>query len=111
MSASACVVFFGLRYEIDRNEIEALETRSDTRIVAAKKSGLQYYWANFGTPGERYLLFVGAKIAVLGLEDNLQFSLSAEDFLALLESTKTKLKTADLNGPVSLHLQWLQDLP
>lgn len=47
MSANACVVYFGLRFDVPADGIEAVETRSDPRIVAARKAGLKSYWGNF----------------------------------------------------------------
>ena len=110
MSANACVVFYGLRYEIGANEIEALETRSDARIQAARKVGLKHYWANFGLPGERYLLFVGAKLGVLGVENLAEVSLRLADLYEGFESTKNKLSAAGLPGEPALYLQWLPDV-
>lgn len=109
MSADACVAFYGLRFEIGRNEIEGLEARSDARIVAARKAGLKHCWANFAAPGERYLLFVGAQLAVLGPEDKSELALPSHDLQILMESTKAKLQAAGLTGDPSLYLQWEPD--
>ena len=79
MSADACLAFYGLRFEVRSEEIEGLEMRSDPRVLATRKVRLKHYWANFGAQGERYLLFVGAQLGVLGPE-----------------------------GEPSLYLQWLQ---
>jgi hypothetical protein len=68
MSADACLAFYGLRFEVRSEEIEGLEMRSDPRVLATRKVRLKHYWANFGAQGERYLLFVGAQLGVLGPE-------------------------------------------
>jgi len=102
-------VFYGLRYEVSDDEIEGLEMRSDPRMQAARKAGLKHYWANFGAPGERYLLFVGANLGVLGPENSLEVVLRTTELQAIIESTKAKLQAADLAGEPSLHVQWCED--
>lgn len=109
MSANACVVFYGLRFEILPDEIEALEMRSDPRMMAARKAGLKHYWANFGSPGEHYFLFVGANLGILGPENSPEVTLRAPDLEAVCDSTKVKLEAAGLSGEPSLHIQWLPD--
>ena len=110
MSADACVVYFGLRFDIAPDGIEALETRSESRVVAARKAGLKCYWGNFGAPGERYLLFIGAQIGVMGPENQTEVQLSAVDLEALATSVRTKLGAAGLEGTPGLHVQWQSDL-
>ena len=110
MSASACLVFYGLRFEVSSAEIEALEMRSDPRMLAARKAGLKHYWANFGSPAERYLLFVGANLGVLGPENSAEVILRTPELQAAMDSTKRKLEAAGLSGEPSLHVQWLPDV-
>ena len=64
MSAETFIAYFGLRFELEAEAIEDIELRSDRRIVAARKAGLDHYWGNFGEPHEKYLLFIGHKIGV-----------------------------------------------
>ena len=109
MSANACIIFYGLRFEISSHEIEALEMRSDRRMVAARKVGLKHYWANFGSPGERYLLFVGAKLGILGPENSPEVILQTRELQATFDATKAKLEAAGLTGEPELHIQWLPD--
>lgn len=109
MSADACIAFYGLRFEIRADEIESLEDRTDSRMLAARRAGLKHYWGNFGAPGERYLLFVGAQLAKLGPENSSELSQSSRDLLAVMESTKVKLGAAGLTGEPSFYLQWQPD--
>jgi hypothetical protein len=109
MSADACIAFYGLRFEIRADEIEALENRTDSRMLAAKKVGLKHYWGNFGAPGDRYLLFVGAQLAKLGPENSPELAQSSRDLQAIMESTKVKLEAAGLRGEPSFYLQWQPD--
>lgn len=94
MSASACIVFYGLRFEVRPDEIAGLEARSDPRIQAARRAGLKHYWANLG---------------VLGPEDKPEVALDLPALQATFESTKTKLLSAGFAGEPSLYLQWRPD--
>ncbi len=107
MSASACVVFYGVRFEVSPEEIEALELRSDPRMLAARKAGLKHYWASFGAPSERYLLFVGANLGILGPENSPEVILREAELQGVFNATKTKLEAAELSGEPTLYVQWL----
>ncbi len=109
MSANACVIYFGLRFEIPPDGIEAIETRSDPRIVAARKAGLKSYWGNFGAPDEQYLLFIGAQLAVMGPENQAEVTLGVPELEAVVASVREKLEAAGLAGMPSLHIQWQPD--
>jgi hypothetical protein len=109
MSADACIAFYGLRFEIQAAEIESLEDRTDSRMQAARKAGLKYYWGNFGDPDARYLLFVGAQLAKVGPENSWELSISSRDLLAMMESTKANLEAAGLSGEPSFYFQWQPD--
>ncbi|NUQ53880.1 MAG: hypothetical protein HUU19_14435 [Phycisphaerales bacterium] len=109
MSADACLAFYGLRFEVEPDEIEGLEARSDYRMVAAKKAGLKHFWANFASPGERYLLFVGAQLAVLAPEEESEVAIPSADLQALMESARAKLQITGLPGDPSLYFQWIPD--
>jgi hypothetical protein len=104
--ASSCVAFYGLRYDVRPEQIEALEGKSDIRLVAARRVGLKYYWGNFGAPGERWVLFIGARLGVLGAEDQGEVQLGGEELLKLMRDTEAKLSRAGFEGPPSLFLHW-----
>ncbi|MCL4672271.1 MAG: hypothetical protein KJZ64_04920 [Sphingomonadaceae bacterium] len=110
MSASACVVYFGVRYDVSEDEISSLEFGTDPRQRAAKQGGLECYWTNFGGLEERYVLLIGKKIAVLGPEDALSFSIPMERLQDIANRTASRLDEADLRGPRSLHVEWLEDV-
>ena len=107
MSASACVAFLGLCFEIS---IDELEDPAEPRKRAAIKAGLKYYAGNFGGLDERYMLFIGAKLAILGPENERAVSLTADELKALLASTTQKLQAAGFTGVPALHLQWEEDV-
>jgi len=110
MSSDTCIAYFGLRIEISADEVEGVELRSDQRVVAARRAGLKYYFGNFGGLHERYLLFVGDQIGLLGLENSDAIGLSLEDVRELMDKTKAKLIEAGFEGAPSLHLQWQPDI-
>ena len=110
MSTDTFIVYFGLRYEIDSEDIEGIELRSDERVIAARKAGLKYYWGNFGGLEKRHLLFVGSQLAVLGSENAESVDISAVEFHELQGKTKAKLNEVGLVGIPSLHLQWQPDV-
>ena len=109
MVADACIAFYGLRFEVRPDETEALEKRSDPRMLAARKVGLQHYWGNFDAPGERYLLFVGTHLATLGPEDGFEVTQTSHELQNTMEATKAKLQVAGFTGDPSLYLQWEPD--
>lgn len=109
MSATSCLAYYGLRFEVERGDRDALEARSDPRMLAAMKAGLKHYWANFAAPGERYVLFIGAQLAILGPEGQAELAVPSGELSKLMEATKAKLLSAGFTGEPSLYLQWEPD--
>ena len=110
MSASACVAFYGLRFTILPGEIENLELRTDPRQIAARKADLATYWGNFGGENDRYVLFVGTKIAVLGPEGEHASALPHRRLLHLMSDTVDRLDSSGLVGDVGLYMEWEADV-
>lgn len=109
MSADGCVVYYGLRYELSEHELEALELRTDWRIVAARDAGLKHYWGNFAAPDEQYLLFVGTELGVFGPENRLALEFERGEIEKVMAETADKLREARLQGEPKLHVQWWVD--
>src|SRR5262245_1814947 len=109
MSAGSCVAFFGVRYDIAEDELELLETRSHPKLVAARKGGLESYWGNFDAPSERFFLFVGFKLGILGDEDQSEVRFDADQLANVVVSTKDKLNRASFDGTPALYVQWMAD--
>jgi len=105
MSAESCLAFYGIRFEVGADEIEPLELERDQRMVLARKHGLDHYWGNFGAPGDRYLLFVGRKIGVLGAEYADELSIGREALVCLMDETAAKVKGAGFQGAPCLWIQ------
>ncbi len=110
MSASACVAYIGVRYDVAANEIDDLEMRCDKRQIAAKTAGLKSYWGNFGGTSEKHVLFVGTEIAILGVEGIQNIQLSSDRILAIISDTKVRLEAVGLSGLVTLNLEWIEDI-
>jgi hypothetical protein len=110
MSAPSCLVFFGLRFDLSREEIEPVETRADERVVRARRSRLDHYMGKFVVDGkERWLLFVGKKIANVGPDTGLALDLDRADLERALEDTSRKLVEAGWSGPPRIFIQYEPD--
>src|ERR1044071_3096267 len=97
MSAPACLVFYGIRFEVSGGEVEALEDRSDTRIAAARKHSLKHYWGNFGVPGEQWFLFIGVNLGIFGVENQSDAQFDNEALQRLFMEAESKLRKAGFN--------------
>ncbi|WP_137871358.1 hypothetical protein [Sphingopyxis sp. 2PD] len=109
MSSSACVAYFGLRFDVSVEEIDSLEQRRDARQIAAKGVGLSSYWGNFGGESERYVLLIGTKIAILGVENEVAATLSNQQLSKVMIETVDRLRSANFADGAGLHLEWLSD--
>lgn len=110
MSSDTFIAYYGLRFEISNDEIEAIEDRSDARVAAARKIGMKYYWGNFGGLEERYLLFVGEEIGIFGDENSVEASFNLEDSRFSANDMKKKFNLAGFFGDPELHLIWQSDI-
>ena len=109
MGAACYVIYYGLRFDVPSGEIQRLEDRTDERIVAARNAGLEFYWGNFDVPCEKYLLFIGAQIGVVGPENQIEVQIGDTEFEAIATLVQTKLVAAGLAGTPRLHIQWQGD--
>jgi hypothetical protein len=66
VSANTLVVFYGVRSEVQPEELEALRNRTDPRILSAQRAGLKHHLALAGLAGAKSFLFLGAQLALLG---------------------------------------------
>ncbi len=107
--ASTTVVFFGIRLEPSEDEIEALEDRSHPAILSARKVGLQYYWGNFGSPGELYLLFIGKLLGKLGVEDASRLDFDEEQLSEIAADVTSKLSRAGFSEAPLFLAQFQSD--
>jgi hypothetical protein len=109
VSADVCIAYYGIRHEVSADAITTLEMRSDARLVVARKIGLKTYWGNFGAPGERHLLFIGAELGVLGPENLAEVRFGSADLQKTFQETSAKLRSAGFDEEGQLYLQWMAD--
>src|SRR5688572_25635136 len=106
MSVPACLFFFGVRFEVDRAELALLESKTHPMMLRAQDVGLGHYWSDFGATQERYYLFVGRKLALIGVEGELGVRFDPDELLNEAEAVGTKLKEADIPGEPTFWLRW-----
>jgi hypothetical protein len=109
MSSERCIAFFGVRVELEEVDIELCEMRMHPLLIAARGGGLDHYWANFGSPGEKYYLFIGKLIGILGVESEMELRISADELNAIATFTSVKLVKSGVQGSPSFFLQWEPD--
>jgi hypothetical protein len=72
MGADAFHVFFGVRHLIQsEQELAALEDRTDTRLVAARKARLNTCFGR-ATDGTSHLLLIGYDLGTFGVENQVE---------------------------------------
>ena len=107
--AATSVVFFGVRTPLNDADLESLEDRSHPLISSAKRCGLDHYWGNFGAPGERYFLFLGRRIAKLGVEDSAAVQIGADEMVQIVSEVTDRLRQCGISDPPSLFAQFQPD--
>jgi hypothetical protein len=109
MSAETFIAYFGLRFELDPEETDGVEDRTDRRVVAARRVGLKCYAGVFGELQESDRLFIGAELGKLGAENKESINIPLDELQRRIEITKAKLIEAGFEDAPSLHLQWEPD--
>ncbi len=104
MGADAFVAFYGVRYVLADDEIEAVESDQDRRVIAARGAKLQTYFGRL-TDGEPYFLLIGARLGVFGVENDPYRSFDTSALERIMVDTLGKLAEAGLSGEPQLHLQ------
>jgi len=106
MSCDFCLFFFGIRFSIFEDDIEALEERTHPIMIQAQSAALQYYWANFGGHAEKCFLFVGRNLGILGREDLNENEFFRDDLDAIAAATRRTLVSAGFSEEPRFYLQW-----
>ena len=107
MSAEYFIAYYGVRIELREDEIEPMERRKHPVVTAARKNHLKYYWDDFAAPEEKYLLFVGDELGVLGWEASQdRVMISRDELTRRMAETEAKLRSAGFDQIPGLHLQW-----
>jgi hypothetical protein len=109
MGADSFIAFYGIKFELDPDneaELDACDTDVDGRCLRAKEAGLETFTGRM-TDGEDYFLYVGRRLAWLGLEHEQHLKQSAEQLATLAADVKSRLKAAEFTQVAELHFQFI----
>lgn len=104
MGQPACLFFYGVRVELPRERRSLLEKHAHPLQTRARDGGLGAAWVDVE---EKLYLFVGRKLAQLGVEGELAARYSEADLRAATEGVADKLKAADFPGEPTFWLRWM----
>src|SRR5262249_3364822 len=107
MGADSFVAIYGIKIGIDRADedmLNALDSRSDPRLKAARQVGLHTHWGRM-TDGEDYFLYVGHRIGWLGVENDAYVQVPLDKLIETATAVQAKLKEAGFRESPALHLQ------
>lgn len=105
MSTESVIAFFGIRVEVEESEVEQLELRQHSLIVRARSASLQNYWGNFGEAEPKYVVLIGKKLSILGVENSAEFIVSQTGLIELMTDVRRKLESAGFDKEPELILQ------
>lgn len=108
MGADAFLGFYGVKIALhpdDEETFEACGVGTDPRCVRARGTGLET-WSGRMTEGEDYYLYVGRRVASIGLEAASHTAVSRQSLQALFDDVDRRLATAGLSSTLpALHFQ------
>jgi hypothetical protein len=109
MSADSFYVGYGVRWEVDASDTEAirrLEERRDSRQLAAKQHKLRCWWG--ATSDEtRYFVLIGRLVGQYGWEDEAAGKIAKTDAIAVMKETESRLRAAGFEQPAAWHFQFI----
>jgi hypothetical protein len=108
MGADAFFGFFGIKFALDPDDEEAIgavESGTDPRCVKAKRADLQTHFGQM-TEGEDCFLYVGQRLAWLGLEHDSHVELGIEQIGELQTRVGAKLVEAGFAEKPAFHFQF-----
>jgi len=105
LGVNAFIAFYGLRYTLSDGERDAVEQRTDHRVIAARRVKLQKYLGRH-TDGEPHFLLVGTHLGVLGMENESANFVGGVELQQIMSDTAAKLEEAGLSGAPGLYLQF-----
>jgi hypothetical protein len=109
MGADAFIAFYGIKFDLDPDDeggLDACDTGTDARCLKARSAGLETYSGRM-TDGEDYFLYIGRRLASLGIEHDQHVTQSVEQVSSVAADVKTKLKAAGFSQPPELHFQFI----
>lgn len=109
MSAESTLVFWGIRYEVPHNEIALLDQNTHPLIKQARQNRLDFFGGNFAEPDERYFLFIGKKLGMVGGEYSAEILMREEELKELVAQAGKRLHAGAFQGQPQLFVQWMPD--
>ena len=109
MGADSFIAFYGIKIELDpdnEDELEACGMQTDPRCREAKRVGLESFSGRM-TEGDDYFLYIGRRLAWLGLENGQYSTQSLEQLSSVAADVKVKLKAANFLQSPELHFQFI----
>jgi hypothetical protein len=105
MSNDRSILFFGIRVELTEIELDLCEMRMHPLMIEARSEALQTYYGNFAQPDERYFLFVGKLLGIVGREDEDVIRLTPDHFSGIVAFVTAKLAKSGIHGEPALFMQ------
>lgn len=107
MGADSFIAMYGIKIALDpddEDEQDACGSDTDPRCQAARRAGLESFSGRM-TDGEDYFLYIGQRVAWLGVEHDPHAVSSAEELQAMAQEVAQRLKAAGFAQAPALHLQ------
>ena len=109
MGADSFISVYGVKIALDpgdEDELDACGAETDPRCLAAKRAGLESFSGRM-TDREDYFLFIGRRLAWLGIEHDQHSTQSIERLSSVASDVNAKLKMAGFSQPPDLHFQFI----
>lgn len=109
MGADSFLAFYGVKFALDPendDEIDACGEETDPRCIAAKRVGLDVFSGRM-SDGQDYFLFVGRRLAWLGLEHDKHSIHTHAGLSYVVGDVDVKLQAAGIMQLPSLHMQFI----
>jgi hypothetical protein len=107
MGADSFIAFYGIKIGVDpadEDTLDALDSRSDPRLKAARQVGLDTHWGRM-TNGEDYFVYVGHRLGWVGVENDGYVQIPLDELIEMATGVQAKLKEAGFRESPALHLQ------
>jgi hypothetical protein len=107
MGADSFIAFYGIKIGVDpadEDMLDALDSRSDPRLKAARQVGLHTHWGRM-TDGKDSFLYVGHRIGWLGVENDAYVQVPLDKLIEIATGVQARLKEAGFRESPALHLQ------
>lgn len=105
MGADVLYAFYGIQFTVESDgELEALETRTDPRLKAARAAGLTTCFDR-ATEGQPHFFLIGHRLGEFGIQAGTQATISKQELLEIMARTEAGLLRAGFAQQPGLHFQ------